>query len=71
MRPGDDRPIGLGCRVALLVVGLASWAAGGVAAFLSGDGAGTAALIITGALTSAAPAENPIRPSGSWHGQKW
>jgi hypothetical protein len=53
MRPGEDRLISPGCRIALLVVGLASWAAGGVAAFLSDDGAGIAALIVTGALTSA------------------
>jgi hypothetical protein len=53
MRHGEDRLISPGCRVALLVVGLASWAAGGVAAFLSDNAAGAAALIVTGALTSA------------------
>jgi hypothetical protein len=49
----EDRLISTGRRVALLIVGLASWAAGGVAAFLGDNGAGAAALIITGALTSA------------------
>jgi hypothetical protein len=45
--------IGRHYRVGLLLAGLASWGAGGAAAFLSGgNGAGAAALIITGALTS-------------------
>ena len=50
MLHGEDRLISPGRRIALLVVGLASWAAGGVAAFLSDNGAGAAALIVTGAL---------------------
>jgi hypothetical protein len=53
MRPRNDRLISSGGRIALLVVGLASWAAGGAAAFLDNNGAGAAALVITGALTSA------------------
>lgn len=48
-----DRPISPGGRAALLVTGLASWSAGGVAAFVSGSGAGAAALVITGALACA------------------
>ena len=35
-------------RVALAGAGIASWAAGSVAAFLSGNGAGTAALVAVG-----------------------
>ena len=53
MRHGGNRPISSGGRIALLVVGLASWAAGGAVAFLNNNGAGAAALVITGALTSA------------------
>jgi hypothetical protein len=53
MRPRDDRLISSGGRIALLVTGLASWAAGGSVAFLNNNGAGAAALVITGALTSA------------------
>jgi hypothetical protein len=53
MLHGEDRLISPGRRIALLVVGLASWAAGGVAAFLSDNGAGAGALIVTGALASA------------------
>lgn len=51
--PATTRPISPAGRVALAVAGLASWAAGGVAAFLNSNGAGAAALIITGALTGA------------------
>jgi hypothetical protein len=50
---GEDRLISPGRRIALLVAGIASWVAGGVAAFLSDNGAGAAALIVTGALASA------------------
>jgi hypothetical protein len=53
MRYSEDRLISLGGRAALLVVGLGSWIAGGVGAFLGPNGASATALIITGALTSA------------------
>lgn len=53
MSPGGQRTISRGGRAALAAVGLASWAAGAVAAFLSGNGAGTAALIVTGCLSGA------------------
>lgn len=53
MPPSDDRLISRGGRAALLVTGVASWVAGGAAVFLSDNSAGAAALIVTGALTSA------------------
>ena len=53
MSPGRQRTITRGGRAALAAVGLASWAAGAVAAFLSGNGASTAALIVTGCLSGA------------------
>jgi hypothetical protein len=37
-------------RIALTVAGLASWAAGGAASFLSGSGAGAAALVAVGGI---------------------
>lgn len=49
----DKRPsrgISQGYRVALLAVGLASWGAGGVASFISGNGAGAASLVVVGAF---------------------
>jgi hypothetical protein len=49
--PHGDQVISRGSRLALVIAGLASWAAGAVAAFLSSNGAGAAALIITGCLS--------------------
>jgi hypothetical protein len=49
----DKRPshgISMSYRVTLLAAGLASWGAGGVASFVSGNGAGAAALVAVGAL---------------------
>lgn len=37
-------------RIALAAAGLASWAAGGAASFLSGNGAGAAALVAVGGI---------------------
>src|ERR1700692_2057131 len=37
-------------RVALAAAGLGSWAAGGAASFLSGNGAGAAALVAVGGI---------------------
>ena len=53
MNRGEDRAISRGRRVTLAIVGLVSWAAGGAAAFLSDNGAGAAALIVTGCLSGA------------------
>jgi hypothetical protein len=48
---GGSRMISRGGRIVLVIVGLASWAAGAVAVFLSTNGAGAAALVITGCLS--------------------
>jgi hypothetical protein len=51
MSKGADRAISRGGRMALALAGLASWTAGGVAVFLSDNGAGAAALIVAGCLS--------------------
>jgi hypothetical protein len=44
------RPISRRNRIALAAAGLGSWAAGGAASFLSGNGAGAAALVAVGGI---------------------
>lgn len=60
-------------RIALAVAGLASWGAGGAASFLSQNGAGSAALVVTGtiALVLALMGRWPSRISVSGNDLAW
>jgi hypothetical protein len=66
-------PIGMKNRLALFTFGTSSWLAGGVASFLSANGAGAAALIVTGlvAFVIALMGRWPTRISVSGSGMAW